>query len=174
MIFPKTTSCIINPRLCNFWKCFFNINSVNLFSNISNNQSVKHTKVSPAKSAFYQYSLEHRQMIQMAFKGSYSYNGNIDGIWGLGTQAAYNRLRKSEPQNVNGLSHAQVYANIINNVARQQNSYRNTNNAIGNYFMNRLIQQSLLFRQPAPPPSRSQTIGTNLGGGIINCNTTSQ
>ena len=127
--------------------------------------------VNYARSAFYSYSVDQRKLIQLSLKTYYNYRGAIDGLWGPGTQTAYNRLRKAEPQNVKGLSHSEVYANMINNISRQSgNVYGNSNNAIGNFFMNQLIGQSPLFRQAKPPPV---TTNCNVLGNFVNC-TTSQ
>ena len=120
--------------------------------------TTKAVPVNHARSAFYSYSIDQRKLIQLSLKNFYNYHGKLDGLWGPGTQSAYNRLRKTEPQNVKGLSHSEVYANMINNISRQAgNVYRRSNNDFGNYFINQLIGQSPLFRPRQPPQPTTQT-----------------
>ena len=114
--------------------------------------TTKATPVNHARSAFYSFSKDQRKVVQLVLKELYQYTGTIDGLWGPATQAAYGRLRRSEPQNVRDISHSQVFTNIINNYVQRQNAPAE--------FVNKLLGAYI--------------IGKSLGGGWVNPNTGQQ
>jgi len=102
--------------------------------------TTKAMPVNHTRSAFYSFSKDQRKVVQLVLKEAYQYTGTIDGLWGPATQAAYGRLRRSEPQNVKGISHSQVFTNIINNYVQRQNApAQSVNNLLGAYITSKSL-----------------------------------
>ena len=121
-------------------------------------KSTAQKKEAADKAAFYSYSIAQRKMIQTVFKNNFGYSGKIDGLWGPATKSAYYRGRKAEASSIAGLSHSQIFANIINFQQNRQNAAGQfVNNLLGAYIAGKSLGGNWVN------PQTGQTVYPELG-----------
>jgi len=134
-------------------------NSINVFSAPQSETK----KTNYAKAAFYRYNSDQRKLIQKGLKHHYNYNGTIDGLWGPATASAYQKLRKAEKENVKGLSHEEVYANMIRNQANSDSAPIEFLNLLGTAFLMKQLGGQGQYGTPQPQYNAPAPSSNNAG-----------